>query len=490
MKYAIVTVISLFFLFGCTEKDPEWKKGQIYKVEPLSQPIGSNAPGFTEVNPSETGVIAANKIGQKEVIENQHLMHGSGVALGDVNGDGWVDIYIPRIRESNILYINKGNWTFEDQTVSAGVACENRYSTGSTFADVDGDRDLDLIVTALGGPNSVFINDGNGKFKERKLSSFLDRPGSTSSALADVDNDGDLDLYITNYKRLAMRDSLPPPVISFDNTLMEITNNRWIVMPPFNREYETSVKNNVLFRFEMAEVDQFYLNDGEGNFNLIDMTSSHFTDETGAPIQDHLRDWGLMAQFRDINNDSHPDIYICNDFESPDRAWINNGDGTFKAISKLAIRHTSNSSMAVDFADLNKDGYTDFFVTDMMSQSHILKKTQMGTMAPTPLSIGEIDNRPQYMHNTMFLNRGDHTFSEISQFSNTYASEWSWATMFMDVDLDGHEDILITTGHMYDVQDSDALARQTDALQRINSFDVYKRMIFVYNHSLFIDKYN
>lgn len=478
MKYAIVTVISLLLLFGCTEKDPGWKKGQIYKVEPLNQPIGSNAPGFTEVNPSETGVIAANKIGQKEVMENQHLMHGSGVALGDVNGDGWVDIYIPRIRESNILYINKGNWTFEDQTVSAGVACENRYSTGSTFADVDGDRDLDLIVTALGGPNSVFINDGNGKFKERKLSSFLDRPGSTSSALADVDNDGDLDLYITNYKRLAMRDSLPPPVISFDNTLMEITNNRWIVMPPFNREYETSVKNNVLFRFEMAEVDQFYLNDGEGNFDLIDMTSSHFTDETGAPIQDHLRDWGLMAQFRDINNDSHPDIYICNDFESPDRAWINNGDGTFKAISKLAIRHTSNSSMAVDFADLNKDGYTDFFVTDMMSQSHILKKTQMGTMAPTPLSIGEIDNRPQYMHNTMFLNRGDHTFSEISQFSNTYASEWSWATMFMDVDLDGHEDILITTGHMYDVQDSDALARQTDALQRINSFDVYKRMIF------------
>ena len=172
MKYAIVTVISLFFLFGCTEKDPEWKKGHIYKVEPLSQPIGSNAPGFTEVNPSETGVIAANKIGQKEVIENQHLMHGSGVALGDVNGDGWVDIYIPRIRESNILYINKGNWTFEDQTVSTGVACENRYSTGSTFADVDGDRDLDLIVTALGGPNSVFINDGNGKFKERKLSSI------------------------------------------------------------------------------------------------------------------------------------------------------------------------------------------------------------------------------------------------------------------------------------------------------------------------------
>ena len=478
MKYAIVTLISFVLFLGCAQNDPGWEKGQVYKIESLNAPIGTNTTGFTELDPSETGVNAANKIGQKEVMENQHLMHGSGVALGDVNGDGWVDIYIPRIRESNILYINKGNWTFEDQTTSAGIACANRYSTGSTFADVDGDNDLDLILTALGGPNSIFINDGNGKFTEKKLASFLDRPGSTSSALADIDNDGDLDLYITNYKRLAMRDSLPPPVISFDNTLMEITNNRWIVMPPFNKEYETSVRNNLLLRFEMAEVDQLYLNDGKGNFNLIDITSSHFTDETGAPIQDHLRDWGLMAQFRDINNDSHPDLYICNDFESPDRAWINNGDGTFKSISKLAIRHTSNSSMAVDFSDLNKDGNTDFFVTDMMSQSHILQKTQMGTMAPTPLSIGEIDNRPQYMHNTLFLNRGDHTFSEISQFSNTHASEWSWATMFMDVDLDGHEDILITTGHMYDVQDSDALQQQTAALQRINSFDAYKRMIF------------
>ncbi|MDP6340088.1 MAG: FG-GAP-like repeat-containing protein [Candidatus Marinimicrobia bacterium] len=480
MKFTISLLIPLVLFFGCVQQDPGWEEGQVYKVETLNSPIGSNTPGFTELDPSETGVTAANEIGEKEVLENQHLMDGSGVALGDVNGNGLVDIYIPRIRESNVLYINKGNWTFEDVTTSAGVACEGRYSSGSTFADVDGDSDLDLIVTALGGPNSLFINDGTGKFNERKLDSFLDRPGSTSSALADVDNDGDLDLYITNYKRLAIRDSLPPPVISFDNTLMEITNNRWIVMPPFNKEYETKVVNNILLRFEMAEVDQFYLNDGKGNFNLIDITQSHFTDENGEPIQDHLRDWGLMAQFRDINNDTHPDIYICNDFESPDRAWINNGDGTFRALPKLAIRHTSNSSMAVDFSDLNNDGTQDFFVTDMMSQSHILQKTQMGTMAPTPLSIGEIDNRPQYMHNTLFLNRGDHTFSEISQFSNTHASEWSWASMFMDVDLDGHEDILITTGHMYDVQDSDSNERQKAALPQVASFDEYKRMLFDY----------
>ena len=110
-------------------------------------------------------------------------MHGSGVALGDVNGDDLIDIYIARIRENNVLYLNKGNWEFEDVSEAAGVSCSSRYSTGAVFADVDGDRDLDLIVTALGGPNSLFINKGDGTFNESRLASNLDNPGSTSSAL-------------------------------------------------------------------------------------------------------------------------------------------------------------------------------------------------------------------------------------------------------------------------------------------------------------------
>ena len=180
-----------------------------------------------------------------------------------------------------------------------------------------------------------------------------------------------------------------------------------------------------------------------------------------------------------MNNDGHPDIYICNDFESPDRIWINNGDGSFREIEKTAVRHTSNSSMSVDFSDLNKDGYVDFFVSDMLSQSHIMKKTQMGTMLPTVLLIGEIENRPQYMRNTLFLNRKDHTFSEIGQYSKTYASEWSWASAFMDVDLDGHEDMLITTGHVYDVQDSDSIEKQKKVATSVRSFDEYLSLIHI-----------
>ena len=139
---------------GCTKNEPGWKTGQVFRKDKLSPPIGNGRSGFTSINSTHTGVTAANQIGEKEVLENQHLMHGSGVALGDANGDGLIDIYIARIRENNVLYLNKGNWQFEDVSEAAGVSCSSRYSTGAVFADVDGDRDLDLIVTALGRPNS------------------------------------------------------------------------------------------------------------------------------------------------------------------------------------------------------------------------------------------------------------------------------------------------------------------------------------------------
>jgi hypothetical protein len=170
-------------------------------------------------------------------------------------------------------------------------------------------------------------------------------------------------------------------------------------------------------------------------------------------------DWGLTAAFHDLNNDGFPDLYVCNDYWTPDRIWINDGKGHFKAIAKTAIRHTPSSSMGVDFADIDRDGHVDIFALDMLSRDARLRKRQMLAEFPTPSSLGDVDQRVQVLRNTLLHNRGDNTFEEIADFSGVSASDWSWTPIFVDVDLDGYEDILIPTGHIKDVQDLDANER-------------------------------
>src|SRR6185295_1758872 len=145
-------------------------------------------------------------------------------------------------------------------------------------------------------------------------------------------------------------------------------------------------------------------------------------------------DLGLSAMFRDINGDGHPDLYVCNDFQTPDRMWINDGKGHFRAIPDTALRTTSHFSMGVDFADLNRDGFDEFFVADMLAREHTVRHTLMADHFPLSPP-GVIDNRPQYAHNMLYLNRGDGTYGEMAQFSGVDASDWSWNPVFLDVDL-------------------------------------------------------
>ena len=199
------------------------------------------------------------------------------------------------------------------------------------------------------------------------------------------------------------------------------------------------------------------------------------TNCSGRPL-----DWGLAAMFRDLNDDGTPDLYVCNDFWTPDRVWINDGKGHFQALKKLALRCTSSSSMGVDFADLDRDGNLDFIVVDMLSRDPQLRKRQLPAQYPILTPVAEIDSRPQITRNTLFHNRGDGTYAEIASFSGLQASEWSWSAAFLDVDLDGYEDLLITTGHIKDTQDIDAesqiKARQhswkgfTNAVERQKAF--------------------
>ena len=201
----------------------------------------------------------------------------------------------------------------------------------------------------------------------------------------------------------------------------------------------------------------------------MSFTAGSFLDEEGKVLQSPPYDWGLSVMIRDINQDGLPDIYVCNDFDGEDRVWLNQGALKFRAWPRLAQRKSSLFSMGVDFADINRDGFDDFLVLDMLSREHVQRMTQMGDRSASMSSIGEIANRPQYLVNTLHLNRGDGTYAEIGYLSGLAASEWSWTPAFMDVDLDGWEDVLITNGH-------ERASRHLDFVERLARLRVEKKL--------------
>ncbi len=454
-------------LGGCSSGASEWHEAQGYRWRELEVPR-RGGPGFTQLEPSKTGIEFANSVTERQLLQNRHLGQGSGVTLGDVDGDGLVDIYFGRIDGPNALYKNLGDWRFEDITERSGVAAGDRFTTGVTLADVDGDRDLDLLVLSLGGTNSLFLNDGTGVFTERSEAAGLDSGfGSTTATMADVDGDGDLDLYVANYRVLRVEDVYAPEDRTFARTLRQV-GDRWEVAPNFREYYRVRVREDLdaVVRTQRAEPDLFYLNDGSGRFERVPLTSGRFLDEDGEPLTEELEYFNLSARFHDLDDDGDQDLYVAADFEDPDQIWINDGKGTFRAIPRLALRTTSNSAMAIDFSDVDRDGDTDIFEADMLAHDPRRRRTQKPSHTPFPKLIGRIDDRPQLMRNTLHLNRGDGTYAQIAEFAGVDASGWSWATFFLDVDLDGYEDILLLTGHTWDVMDFDIQNRIARGITR------------------------
>ncbi|MEE9169426.1 MAG: FG-GAP-like repeat-containing protein, partial [bacterium] len=435
----------------------QWNDGEGHRWAELSVPRSGKA-GFKQLSESDLGITFSNNVTKDQIINNRVVLNGSGVAVGDVDGDGLADLYFCRLNGPNVLYKNLGHWKFEDITDSAGVACPGQFSTGSALADLDGDADLDLLVTSVEGPNACFINDGRGKFTEiTDAAGISSETGASTMALADIDGDGDLDLYVANYKKKSAKDMWEPGELLFD-FVVERVGDSYRIAPKYQEHFVLDVRDKWVLFFETGEPDMLFLNDGKGRFEKVSFTDGRFLNEDGRS-ESELKDWGLTVRFQDMDDDGDPDIYVCNDFESPDRIWINDGQGHFRAMPKLALRTTSNSSMAIDFSDIDRDGDQDFLVLDMLSRHHRKRMTQKNTEVMLPNPIGEIDNRPQYMRNTLFLNRGDDTYSEIGQFSGIQASGWSWSPLFVDVDLDGYEDVIVATGHYYDAQDQDAMMR-------------------------------
>lgn len=424
----------------------KWESGPGYRSAALSV----NSPGrtgFSGLPPQTTGINFTNLLSKTNAAANQILLNGSGVAAGDVDGDGWCDLYFCRLEGANVLYRNLGGWRFEETTSSPSIACEGQYSTGAVFADVDGDRDLDLLVNSVGGGTRLFINDGQGHFTEAADSGLLRRYGSTSLALADIDGDGDLDLYVANYRTTTVRST------GFE--LLNVDGRRMVKPVDRDRLYITPEG----FVREHGEVDAVYLNDGRGRFQLLSWTDGNFLTANGQPLKSPPRDWALSAVFRDIDGDGDPDIYVCNDFWSPDKIWLNDGTGRFREMHREALPNTSTFSMCADFADINRDGLDDFIVLDMQSPDHVRRVTQTIMFGLEPWALGYALERPQVTRNTLFLNRGDGTYAEIAQMSGVHATDWSWSPIFLDIDLDGYEDLLIATGNTFDTQDQDAEER-------------------------------
>lgn len=404
--------------------------------------------GFTLLGPEQTGIHFTNSLDDWSGAANRVLENGSGVALGDFDGDGRPDIFLCSLRGHNALYRNLGGWRFEEVSASAGINASNYVCRGAVFADINGDGRLDLLVSTLKNGVLCFLNDGQGKFRDATRSAGLETTfAGTTLALADIDGNGTLDLYVTHYRSEDIR----------DRARIEIQRiNGAVTVPPALRDRLLLTPDGLL---EFGEPDLLYLNDGRGGFTKVSWTSGRFRDEAGKPLGAPPADWGLTAAFRDLNGDGFPDLYVCNDYWTPDRIWINDGRGQFQAISRLALRHSSENSMGVDFADIDRDGRVDFIVLDMLNASARGRKRQALAQTPMPSAAGEITNRPQISRNTLFHNRGDGTFEELADFAGVAASNWSWQPVFIDVDLDGYEDLIIPAGHRRDVQDLDATAQ-------------------------------
>src|SRR5439155_17678645 len=235
----------------------------------------SGGPGFAELPPSRTGIQFTNSVTLDSALRNRHLAQGGGVALGDVDGDGLPDVYLTSNQGANALYRNLGDWRFQDVTAQAGVAMMGRLSTGAVFADVDGDGDLDLLVSTLGGGVALLVNDGHGVFTERTASSGLaSHSGSMTMTLTDVDGDGHLDLYVANYKTRSAMDVYSPQERAFDQVVREV-GGRFEVVPKFRKDYRVvdRPEHGMVSMQQRADPDGFYLNDGTGHFALVPWTS-------------------------------------------------------------------------------------------------------------------------------------------------------------------------------------------------------------------------
>ncbi len=441
---------------GCGPQEPgPWHEESDHRWREVSVPRGS--AGFTPMQGARSGIRFQNEVSDALLEGNSLLGQGAGVSLGDVDGDGHVDLFFARTEGCSVLYRNLGGWKFEDVTARAGVGACDRHSTGSALVDLDGEGDLDLVLLSTTGPNAIFVNDGTGRFSERRdLGLNATGRGGTSLAIADADGDGWLDVFVGNYKAYTIDDSIPPQQRAFNQMVRQVAPGRYEMVPEHAKEYKIVLRPDMggLRMTQRGAPDEFYRNVG-GTLVPEPLTGGRFREPDGRPVTEEPESFALGTKFADLNGDGAPELFVANDFEDTDVLWINDGRGGFQRADWTAMRQMSNSAMGVDIADVNGDGRPDLFEVDMLSENTHRLKTQIPTHTALPKRPGDVESQLQQQRNTLFVNRGDGTFAEVSLAAGVQASGWSWGAMFMDVDLDGWQDLLVANGHLWDIMDSD-----------------------------------
>ena len=467
----LLLALAVSLAAACSETAPvdrTWHAERGFRWQLLQRPRGGG-PGLHELTASKTGLDHANVVDDEHALANRNLLIGAGIAVGDVDGDGLPDVFLTSLERPAALYHNDGHFKFTDITASSGIDTRGLATMSAAFADVNGDGNLDLVVGTLGGPIKLWIGDGHGHFSDSTSVSGI--PGgyaATGLTFADVNGDGHLDLYVATYKPRNLLDVYPPNEISFDKIVQKV-NGTYQVRPEWQREYRVEDRPDLggVIRSQRADPDLFLINDGKGHFTPTPIAGARFVDENGKPLAQDPDYFTLAARFYDVNGDGAPDLYVCNDFDDPDQFWINDGKGNFRLLPGWAMRETSNTCMSVDFGDVNRDGHVDLFTADMMSRTLAERQQEYPTNTPMPKPIGLASDRQQWMSNMLQLARGDGTWANVASFAGVDASEWTWGSAFLDVDLDGYEDLITVNGHRWDIRNADVVDRIRNGVARV-----------------------
>jgi len=394
----------------------------------FSQPTG---PLFQLLAPTRTNVNFQNTVTDEKdrnILIYSNYYGGGGVGTGDFNHDGLADLFFAGNLVSDRLYFNKGHLTFQDVTEEAGIEIGGGWSSGVVVGDVNNDGWDDIYVTRElydNKPelrrNKLYINQQNGTFLEQAAAYGLDNSERTRHAtFIDYDKDGWLDLFLIN-------------------------------QPPNPGNYSP------LFGADLMKTEwspRLYKNNTNGSFSDV-------SEQSGVLKPGY----GNSAVAADLNNDGWQDLYLTNDYEAPDRMYINNGDGTFTDVIHEAERHISYYAMGVDAADINNDGWLDVMTLDMVAEDNFRLKANMGGMYPEAFwKIVDSGGHHQYMFNALHLNEGVGTpdggpgtvFSDIAQMAGLPSTDWSWSNVIADFDNDGWKDIFVTNGLLRDIRNSDA----------------------------------